>query len=226
MHGKAVRVSGGAFLLGAFLLLTVPLKWVFALAGSIALHELFHLAALKAFGVTVSGMEVGPGGIRMETEPMVWWQEGLCALAGPASFVPTLLLARWFPRLAVCALFHAGYNLLPVYPLDGGRAVRAFSAGLLGEKAGRQVCRVLEVLCRLSICAAGVYGTVILRLGLFPLVCAALILVRVGNNSCKEREGRVQWAYQRKAKVRYDTGNGANSPHGAKACQIYRRGIQ
>lgn len=51
-------------------------------------------------------------------------RELLCVLAGPAVSFSLLALARFFPRIAICGLVQGIYNLLPIYPLDGGKALR------------------------------------------------------------------------------------------------------
>ena len=48
----------------------------------------------------------------------------ICVLAGPIGSLLLLLYIRWIPRIAFCALVQTIYNLLPIYPLDGGRAIR------------------------------------------------------------------------------------------------------
>ena len=50
-------------------------------------------------------------------------RELICILAGPAASLLLLCLARIFPRVAICGLIQGCYNLLPIAPLDGGRAL-------------------------------------------------------------------------------------------------------
>lgn len=49
----------------------------------------------------------------------------ICALSGPLGGLLLTLTIGYLPRLALCALVQSIFNLLPFYPLDGGRALRA-----------------------------------------------------------------------------------------------------
>ena len=89
-----------------------------------AFHELCHILAIRLCGGHVISLTVGAGGMVMETEPMTPGREILCALAGPAGSLLLVLLYSIFPLLAFCGLIQGCFNLLPLYPLDGGRALR------------------------------------------------------------------------------------------------------
>lgn len=173
-----ITVSPGFYFFLALLILLIPLRWLFAAIISVAVHELCHIGAVRCFGYRVQAIYIGIGGARIEAPTMSLWQELLCALAGPLGGAVLLLLARWFPVLALCSGFHTMYNLLPVYPQDGGRALRCGARMLLPEKWASLLCAVIEYTCLAGIGVLGFYGTFILKVGIFPLLFAILFLWR------------------------------------------------
>ena len=65
-----VRVDVSACLMGAFLLLTLPLNWLLSALAAAAFHELCHGAAILLLGGRIWGVRIGAGGAVMETEPL------------------------------------------------------------------------------------------------------------------------------------------------------------
>lgn len=111
--------------MAAVWLLLVPLPWVGAAVLAGMVHELGHLILLWAEGTRIWQIRVGAFGARIETETLDPWHEFCAALAGPAIGTILCLFYRMLPRTAVCAFIQSAYNLLPVYPMDGGRAMRS-----------------------------------------------------------------------------------------------------
>lgn len=142
---KKAAISPGACILAALLLLTVPLKWLLAAWTAAVFHELCHIAAVHACGGKIWEIQIGAGGAVLETAPMTAGRELVCALAGPLGSLLLVSLVRYLPELAICGCVQGVYNLLPLYPLDGGRALRcAFSfAGGKGEQAFQITQKIL-----------------------------------------------------------------------------------
>lgn len=128
-------VSPFAFLMGALLLLTLPLPWFAAAVAAAGIHEAGHLLAIRLLGDKASEIQVGCTGAKIHTAFSRPWREFVCAAAGPAAGLLLLLAIRWFPRTAVCGLVQSTYNLLPIYPLDGGRMLFCVLEGMAPGKA-------------------------------------------------------------------------------------------
>ena len=128
-----IRVEASAWIFFSVLILMLPLNWVLAVFMAALIHELCHFAVLRILRVPVFAMRIGGRGAAMETGSMTQFQELLCTLAGPVGSFMLLLLVRIFPRLAICGLIQGIYNLIPLYPMDGGRIARCAIAVLRGK---------------------------------------------------------------------------------------------
>lgn len=188
---EGFRMDSRACILGALMLLMLPLKWLLAALFAALIHELGHIAAVLAVGGTVLRLELGTGGARLETQPMGRYQELICAAAGPAASLLLLCFSRFIPRAAVCGAVQGIYNLIPVYPLDGGRILRCLTASM---EHPQRVCAVVEWSFLTIGYLALVIFTVILRLGAVPVLAAGLLLVlRIRRKiPCKVAKHRVQ----------------------------------
>lgn len=170
--------SGAALIALALAVLVLPLRWLGAAVLAAAVHEGCHWAAVKLCGGQVHKLSAGLWGAEMTVTGLNAWQELICALAGPIGGLAMLSLSRVLPRTALCAGLQSLYNLLPIYPLDGGRALRCLCAVVLPGRRGERVCGIIQALCLAGIGILGFYGTFFLKLGLFPLVLAAVMTVK------------------------------------------------
>lgn len=128
-------VSPFAFLMGALLLLILPLPWLAAAGAAAGIHEAGHLLAIRLLGADARKIQVGPTGAKIHTcfsDPL---REFVCAAAGPTASLLLLLVAKLFPRIALCGFVQGLYNLLPIYPLDGGRMLFCVLEGMAPGKA-------------------------------------------------------------------------------------------
>ena len=129
--------------------------WLMGVAGAVGLflsiifHEIFHSLVARRFGIPMKGITLFIfGGVsEMGEEPTSAKAEFLMAVAGPLSSIAIAIacygiylqgLSSEWPEsvngvveyLAYINGLLAGFNLLPAFPLDGGRVLRAILWGL------------------------------------------------------------------------------------------------
>ena len=121
MARSKVECTAGFCILWALLILTLPLKFLMGAALAALIHELCHALAVKLAGGDILGLTLDAGGVTMEVSDLDAGRELLCALAGPAGSL--LLSLVPLPGISLCALIQGLFNLIPLGPLDGGRAL-------------------------------------------------------------------------------------------------------
>ena len=184
--GHKIRISPYAYISGALLLMVVPARWWIGAVLAAFFHELSHLGAIYLTGGRIIGISIGGLGAEMETMPMSRGREVLCALAGPLG---SLLLAfglPFFPEASLCASVQGIYNLLPVYPLDGGRIIR----GLLPTP----VCAGIEIFAVIMLLGLGIWCCFAADLGIIPMIPGFAVAIRAVKRKipCKEPRIAVQ----------------------------------
>lgn len=179
--------SAGACIGLAVLVLLLPLKWLIAAIVAAALHEMCHVIAVKLCGGDISQIRIGGNGAVLQTQPLHPAKELFCVLAGPLGGLLLLFVSNWLPRVAICAGAQSIYNLLPLYPLDGGRALRCVLRMRVRPDLAEKICVAVEELCLFALWALAFYGMLWLRLGVGPVLlvlCAHLRYRRI-KTPCK-----------------------------------------
>ena len=119
MH--SIRVDGTACIWLALAFLCLPFSWLMGALFAALFHEGCHFLMANILKVHISNISIGIGGMVMEMESMPPGKEFAVAIAGPVGSFLLLSLLRLFPELAICGLVQGEFNLLPIFPLDGGR---------------------------------------------------------------------------------------------------------
>ena len=121
---------------------TFGLAAALSLAISVTLHELGHALTARAFGYRTSDITLSllGGCASLIALPRKGWQEFLTAIAGPltsfalagtmyAVLLSGLVSNEWLGSLllytCVMNVMLGGFNLLPGFPMDGGRIFRS-----------------------------------------------------------------------------------------------------
>jgi len=190
MQGRQLGISAGACVGMALLLLVLPVNWLVAAAGAAVFHELCHGIAVKLCGGNLRCLRIGGSGAVMVAESMGLGTELICVLAGPLGGLLLLGTARWFPRLALCAGFHSVYNLLPMYPLDGGRALRCILRMRFPPQKAMLIGNVVEEICLFAIWTLAFLGAIWLRLGIMPVALALSLHLRYRKIKTPCKPGR------------------------------------
>lgn len=168
-----------------------PTRWVMGALGalglfvSIVLHELGHSLVARRFGVEMRGITlfIFGGVAEMNQEPPSAKAEFFIAIAGPivsivlglallgvtalgsAGDLPTTLTAvtSW---LGLINLILAAFNIVPAFPLDGGRILRAILW---------QVKKNLREATRISSAIGAGFGVLLLSLGVLSIMLGNVV---------------------------------------------------
>jgi Zn-dependent protease len=174
----------------------VVMALVLAVFRCVVLHEFGHVLAARAFGIGTRSVTLYPiGGVaRLERMTEKPGEEILIALAGPAvnvaiaillglGLLPVLMLA---PHLLETPVFRflftlmflngmlVAFNLIPAFPMDGGRVFRALLAMPLGRLQATRIAAWLTTMIAL----VGLFvGLTRGELNLLPIISVFIFLM-------------------------------------------------
>ena len=151
---------------------TLGVACALVLALSISLHELGHSLTARAFGYRTRDITISliGGCASLCAMPRKAWQELLTAAAGPAvSFalalcgfataiilpIPSDWLAEVFGYFIGMNLMLGAFNLLPGFPMDGGRIFRSLMRAFLSRAKATYVAMFVG---RVVAVGLGIYG--------------------------------------------------------------------
>jgi Zn-dependent protease len=152
--------------------------FVVAVIASVLLHEFGHAFVSSLYGIRTIEIVMYPiGGVARLERPAKPWEEFWVALTGPvvnlviAGFILAMLYfqkravnlfalmqpadANLADRIAIANLILAGFNLLPAFPMDGGRMLRAI---LTRVKSEYEATRIATWSGRMLAISMGLYG--------------------------------------------------------------------
>ncbi len=181
-------VGAVAYAQGGPALALTTVGFITAIFTCVVLHEFGHILAARRYGIETADVVLLPiGGVaRMARMPETPGHEIVVALAGPAvnvaiaailvmtlgglpTFAETLqpTPSGFAGRLLYANLLLVVFNLIPAFPMDGGRVLRALLAMWRGPVRGTRI-------------AAGLGQGLAVVFGLIGLFAGNLILLLVG----------------------------------------------
>jgi Zn-dependent protease/CBS domain-containing protein len=161
------------------------LAFMILLFACVLAHEFGHIFTARAFGVPTPDVTLLPiGGVaRLERIPEKPTEELLVALAGPAVNVVIAVALVVFlgadlsagnlaamerahismiDRLAAVNLFLAVFNMIPAFPMDGGRVLRALLAIRLGHVRATEIAASIGQVVAFGLGFLGLFGNPLL----------------------------------------------------------------
>ena len=177
------RIDSAAFFVFAIAVLLLPIKWIAVWLVAIIVHELAHYLALRCFHCNCKEFRVGVGWIHMDAGALSIPQIILSTLAGPLASFSLLIFYRFVPELAICGCVHGFVNLLPLFPLDGGRICRCISSHSNKLAAIVAVYKLTMILLLL----AGVIMLLRVRYGAIPALYIFYIIGKDLKNTLQNR---------------------------------------
>jgi stage IV sporulation protein FB len=185
--------------------------FIVAIFACVVLHELAHSLVARSYGVRVESITLLPiGGVAaMEEMPRAPREEGLMAIAGPLMSLaiagalygvihllhyagPTTFVGGpWLQMLFEANLIIAGFNLLPAFPMDGGRVLRAVLASRMDHVEATNIATSVGQVMAVLIGLAGLF---VFHGNLWLLVIAIFIFVGAGQEG---KQVRVQAVLER-----------------------------
>ncbi len=138
---------------------------ILACISAILIHEGFHIIASRLFGVALYAVKPSIVGIRAQLKGSYSFRKQMAVyMAGPiGNFLTAALLINtkgFLHNLCEANAAIGLFNLLPLYPLDGGQIFIIISYKLLGGRRTLRAAKRLSAIIKICLLIAGVLQVV------------------------------------------------------------------
>ncbi len=214
MGGIKLSVHPLFFLLGFYNALTGRIFSFIVFTLSAVIHELGHSFTASSMGYKLDKIVLMPFGavVKGQISGLNVLDEIKIALSGPLInlMVAVIFVAFWWVRpetyaytdiLVTANLSLALINLIPAFPLDGGRVLLATLKKSLGEKRAVNICKWLGVCLGLVLLGLFVYS-IFTVLNLSLLLFSLFVLVGAISNKVESKYVRLYTGLDEKRLLR------------------------
>ena len=178
MRNISINIRTEIYYLLCIGVLILPLKFMAYWLISVLVHEFFHYIAIIILGGHIYQLNISIFGMKMDTSPLSNNQEIICAIAGPlGGLLLCFLTITHFPLLGLLSLAHSVYNMIPLFPLDGGRVLHGLIRFTGHKKHKRLITRIDKFVSVALLVTAG-YCTFRLSLGFLPIIIAISMIFK------------------------------------------------
>lgn len=192
---NSVRLAGVeiniklSFFAAALLMYFVGLKNEFMLAAAaVTIHELSHALAAALFGLKTKCLTVTPIGQIAEIsrlESLETSKKLIVTLAGPMSNLVIFGLCSYFKCLRLFSFINFSIfliNLLPAYPLDGGRLLQYTLSSRIGILNSNKIVLKISVITGIIFFMAGLMQLILFSYNI-SLLCMGFYIIKINSGS-------------------------------------------
>ena len=193
----------------------------------VLIHELAHAASASWMGCPAKEIVfVAFGGVTLFRNPLPWLKQLFVAASGPATNLAlapvTFLIWYWFGysrggdlsqllwRIAWANVAMTAFNLLPIWPLDGGVVLQAAITARFGITRSRTITGAVSIICIVPLTAWMIHLQhffFILLLGAIGVLNSMIICWSMGRLAEEKR-----WGFHPSAKCPYCRGPAVDAP--------------
>lgn len=188
-----IQIDPVVYFFFPLLLLTAPINWLAAALFAGIFHELSHIAMILLLKGKLFHMRIGIGGAEIQAGLQGNGRSFLSILSGPLGSLLLVFFCRQFPRVAICGVVQGVFNLLPIYPLDGGKMMGLAINALFPEFADK-LLRAIEWTVLLSLAIGAAAAWLICSGGIVPILLFFDITGKVimRKKPCKQGPNKIQ----------------------------------